>query len=147
MRRVVRAVVAGLVGVTGAAPVLVLARPAMAAQTGDGETWRASISSTGQQGAFGSTRARISQDGRHVAYLTKSELVPGDTDLLDIYWTDMTDPSHPVTRRVSTSYTGGARQRPGRVRRPQRGRQQGRVLDAGHATPCRAWARARSCAT
>ena len=91
-----------------ALPVAVPAGTAQAAATGDGDTWRASISSTGQQGAFGSTRARISQDGRHVAYLTKSELVPGDTNLLDIYWTDMTDPSHPITKRVSTSYTGGA---------------------------------------
>ena len=90
-----------------ALPLVLPAPQASAAATGDGETWRASISSTGQQGALGSTRARISQDGRHVAYLTKSQLVLGDTDLLDIYWTDLTDPSHPITKRVSTSSTGG----------------------------------------
>lgn len=91
-----------------ALPAVLPATTAQAAATGDGDTWRASISSTGLQGAFGSTRARISRDGRHVAYLTESELVPGDTALLDIYWTDMTDPVHRVTKRVSTSFNGGA---------------------------------------
>ena len=71
---------AAIVGIQ-ALPLVLPAPRASAAATGDGDTWRASISSTGQQGAFGSTRARISQDGRHVAYLTKSELVPGDTAL------------------------------------------------------------------
>ena len=97
---------AAIVGIQ-ALPLVLPAARASAAATGDGETWRASISSTGQQGALGSTRARISQDGRHVAYLTKSQLVPGDTALLDIYWTDLTDPSHPITKLVSTSSTGG----------------------------------------
>ena len=54
-----------------------------------------------------SERARISHDGKHVCYQTNaSNLAAGDPALPDVYWSDLTDPAHPVTKRVSIGWDG-----------------------------------------
>ena len=95
-------------GLSGAAAVAITsAPPAQAAATGTGETWRANLGPGGVEANKPSERARISHDGKHVCYQTNaSNLAAGDPALPDVYWSDLTDPAHPVTRRVSIGWDG-----------------------------------------
>src|SRR4051794_824772 len=94
-----------LVSTAAAATVLLWPAVAGAAATGNGTTWRANVSTTGVQADKPSTRARISHDGNHVVYQTNATtLASNDNSWQDIYWTDLTKPSAPVTKRVSVGY-------------------------------------------
>jgi hypothetical protein len=101
-RRLLGAAVAGLLAF-GFSPGI-----ARGASTGGGETWRADLSVTGQQANYPSTRARISHDGRYVVYQSvATNLVSNDRNgTTDVYWADLADPSHPVTRRASVGWDG-----------------------------------------
>ena len=107
MKRLHGWVAVAVLGGLMALPVAV-ARPAAAVvDTGDGETWRVSLSATGGDPNKASSRARISQDGKHACFQTNSSNMPGaDPSLPDVYWVDFTNPSAPVTRRVSVTSTG-----------------------------------------
>ncbi len=90
-----------------ASALAVFASPASAAvvPTGGGETRRADLAAgTLKEANRPSTRARISADGNFVVYQSVAyNLVPGDkNNVTDVFWTDMRDPSHPVTKLVST---------------------------------------------
>jgi hypothetical protein len=108
MKRLHGLVVVAVLGGLMSLP-LATARPAAAVvATGDGETWRVSLSTTGGDPNKASSRARISHDGNHSCFQTNaSNLAGADVGDPDVYWVDFTNPSAPVTRRVSTSNTGG----------------------------------------
>ena len=110
MRLSARTMILGAIGLAVAGlPIVTTTQVAQAADTGGGTTFRASVTTAGQQADRESTRARISADGKFVVYQAKSRLDPVDKDgFQDVYWTDLRDPYHPVTRRVSTPEGGGA---------------------------------------
>lgn len=106
-----RAAMAGsllLAGLAGGATVVAMsAGSAGAAATGTGETWRVNLGPGLVEANKPSERARISHDGKHVCYQTNaSNLAAGDPALPDVYWSDLTDPAHPVTKRVSIGWDG-----------------------------------------
>ena len=109
MRLSARTMIFGVIGLAVAGmPIVTTTQVAQAAATGGGSTFRASVTTAGQQADRESTRARISVDGKFVVYQAKSRLDPVDNDgFQDVYWTDLRDPFHPVTRRVSTPEGGG----------------------------------------
>ena len=109
MRLSARTMILGAIGLAVAGlPIVTTTQVAQAADTGGGTTFRASVTTAGQQADRESTRARISADGKFVVYQAKSRLDPVDKDgFQDVYWTDLRDPFHPVTRRVSTPEGGG----------------------------------------
>ena len=77
MKRLHGWVAAAVLGGLMALPVAV-ARPAAAVvDTGDGETWRVSLSATGGDPNKASSRARISQDGNHSCFQTNSSNMVG----------------------------------------------------------------------
>jgi hypothetical protein len=99
--------------VSGAAislAVLLPAGGASAAATGNGTTWRINLSQTGGLDLNKpSTRARISQDGKHACFQTAAtNVTPGDPSRPDIFWTDFTNPAAPVTKIVSIGWNGAA---------------------------------------
>ena len=96
-----------LAGLAGVTTLVTTAAPAQAADTGTGETWRVNLGPGLVEANKPSERARISHDGKHVCYQTNaSNLAAGDPALPDVYWSDLTDPAHPVTKRVSIGWDG-----------------------------------------
>ena len=102
-----RATIAGAVLAPCLAALAAVPAHAVAA-VGTGETWRVNLAAGGVEANKPSERARISHDGKHFCYQTNaSNLAPGDPTLPDVYWSDLTDPAHPVTKRVSIGWDGG----------------------------------------
>jgi hypothetical protein len=111
-RRPTRSLICLVAGAAATAAAILPMEVAAAAATGGGTSWRINLAQIGTSLDYNkaSTRARISADGQHACFQTAAtNAVPNDAPVPaspDIFWTDFSNPSAPVTNIVSRAISG-----------------------------------------
>jgi hypothetical protein len=108
-RRRTRSLLSLVAGAAAIATAVLPVEVAGAAATGGGTSWRINLAQTGTSLDYNkaSTRARISADGQHACFQSPANnAIPNDPSWPDIFWTDFSTPSAPVTKIVSRAVSG-----------------------------------------